>query len=299
MDYYKLIALYYYIYECYNTELCWYCQRFSNNNLKADFSDEELLTIYIFCITEEEKFKVKSIYHFAKKYLHSWFPNLPSYQAFNRRLNRLACVFPYLVAKLLADADHAGIRFDISLIDSMPIITCSGKRAGKVAPLLTDKSYCSTKKLHYYGAKLHGLAFFRPGKLPMPEFFKLSKASEHDLNAMRAIFLQLMDRHIFGDKAYSKQDLNKRLEKENGTCIYTPIKLVKGEPENIRQFKQAPDKAYSRAVSKVRQPIESLFNWLIEKTDIQRASKVRSHAGLIVHVFGKIAAAISLWVFNY
>jgi len=48
---------------------------------------------------------------------------------------------------------------------------------------------------------------------------------------------------------------------------------------------------YSKAVSKIRQPIESLFNWLNEKTDIQRASRVRSTKGLLVPVFGKIAAA--------
>ena len=118
----------------------------------------------------------------------------------------------------------------------MSIITCSGKRAGKVVPQLTDRSYCSTKKLHYYGAKLHGMAFHPPGKLPMPDFFNLSKASEHDLNAMRHIFLQLTDRNIFGDKAYSKDDLNERLKKENGTSIYTPVKLIKGESECIRQF---------------------------------------------------------------
>ena len=51
------------------------------------------------------------------------------------------------------------------------------------------------------------------------------------------------------------------------------------------------------AVSVVRQPIESLFNWLIEKTDFQRASKVRSTKGLIVHVFGKIAAAFIYLIF--
>jgi len=55
---------------------------------------------------------------------------------------------------------------------------------------------------------------------------------------------------------------------------------------------------FSRAVSAVRQPIESLFNWLIEKTDFQRASKVRSTKGLIVHVFGKIAAAFIYLIFN-
>ena len=296
MDYYKLIALYYYICECYNTELCWHCQRFSNNS-QPDFTDEELLTIYIFSIVEEEKFKIKSIYTFARKYLYSWFPKLPSYQAFCNRLNRLASVLPVLATCFLRDVDHQGINLQISLLDSMPIITCSGKRAGKVVPQLTDKGYCSTKKLHYFGAKLHSIAFHRPGKLPMPEFFSLSKASEHDLNAVRENLPQLKNRALVGDKAYSKKDFNEVLQKEAGSYIYTPVKLVKGETQATRQFKHAADKLYSSAVSRIRQPIESLFNWIIEKTDIQRASKVRSRQGLIVHVFGRIAAAISFWLF--
>ena len=296
MDYLKLIALYCYIYECYNTELCWYCQRFSNNN-KPDFTDVELLSIYIFCITEEEKFKIKSIYNYARKHLISWFPKLPSYQAFDRRLNRLAPVFPYLVMSLLKAVDQTGIRLDISVMDSMPIITCSGRRKGKVAPQLTDKGYCSTKKLHYYGVKLHGMAFHRPGKLPLPELFILTQASEHDLNAFRHVLLQQLDRAFFADKAYANQELNEELQNKNDSFIYTPVKLVKGETQHRRQFKAAADQLFSAQVSRIRQPIESLFNWLIDKTDIQRASKVRSLQGLIVHVFGKIAAAISLWVF--
>lgn len=55
---------------------------------------------------------------------------------------------------------------------------------------------------------------------------------------------------------------------------------------------------FSKTVSKIRQPIESFFNWLIEKTDIQRASKVRSTKGLLVHVFGKMAAAFIGLIFN-
>jgi len=124
----------------------------------ASFTDEELLTIYLFSVIEEEKFKVKSIHDYASKYLRSWFPTLPSYQAFNRRLNRLNNVFPLLVSLLLRDAEKQGISLNVSLIDSMPIITCSGKRQGVVAPELTAKGYCSTKKLHYSGAKLHGIA---------------------------------------------------------------------------------------------------------------------------------------------
>ncbi len=296
MNYIKLIALYSYIYECYNTELCWHCQRFSNNST-PEFTDVELLTIYIFCVSEEEKFKVKSIYTHARKYLHSWFPKLPSYQAFCNRLNRLSAVFPVFVSCLLGDVDQHGIDVQISLLDSMPIITCSGKRAGKVAAQITDKGYCSTKRLHYYGAKLHSIAFHRAGTLPLPAFFSLTNASEHDLNVVRELLPHLKNRALIGDKAYSNEELNEALQKDARTTIYTSVKLVKGETETIRQFKYAADKLFSTAVSRIRQPIESLFNWIIEKTDIQRASKVRSRQGLIVHVFGKIAAAISKSVF--
>ena len=37
----------------------------------------------------------------------------------------------------------------IALIDSMPIITCSEKRSGKVAKEITDKGFCSTKGMYY------------------------------------------------------------------------------------------------------------------------------------------------------
>ena len=80
--------------------------------------------------------------------------------------------------------------------------------------------------------------------------------------------------------------------------ILTPVKAIKGQSNAMRQWNKAADDLYSRAVSKIRQPIESLFNWIIEKTDIQRASKVRSTKGLLVHVFGRIAASFIFLIFN-
>lgn len=59
-----------------------------------------------------------------------------------------------------------------------------------------------------------------------------------------------------------------------------------------------PDRAYqdlyNRKVSSFRQPIEAFFNWIEQKFQIQKASKVRAKAGLGLHVFGKLAEAI--WV---
>ena len=77
-----------------------------------------------------------------------------------------------------------------------------------------------------------------------------------------------------------------------------PMKAIKGQCLTTVQRDKAANDLYSTAVSKIRQPIEALFNWLIDKTDIQRASKVRSSKGLIVHIFGRIAAAYIFLIFN-
>jgi len=240
---------------------------------------------------EEEKFKIKSIYDYADRYLRSWFPDLPSYQAFNARINRLSGVFSALVSRMLADTPTNEVDFNISLIDSMPIMTCSGRRAGKVAPELTAKGYCSTKKQHYYGLKLHGIAFSVPGGLPFPEILMVSPASEHDLSAVKNQLMDMRNREIYADKAYANEPLNQQLQTHRQTTIFTPVKLKKGQSEWERAFNKAADDLFSGAVSTIRQPIESLFAWLIRKTDIQRASLVRSAKGLIAHVFGRIAAA--------
>ncbi len=58
--------------------------------------------------------------------------------------------------------------------------------------------------------------------------------------------------------------------------MLTPVKSIKGQTEQEEQRDRAFNDLYSKVVSKVRQPIEGFFNWLIEKTDFQRASKVRS-----------------------
>lgn len=71
--------------------------------------------------------------------------------------------------------------------------------------------------------------------------------------------------------------------------MLTPVKRQKGQPPL-----DAADVWLSRAVSQVRQPIESIFNWIEEKTGIEVASKVRSYQGLLVHVFGRLAAAMFL-----
>ncbi len=56
----------------------------------------------------------------------------------------------------------------------------------------------------------------------------------------------------------------------------------------MKQFQRSADDLRSKAVSSIRQTIEFLFNWLIENTDIRRASEVWLTNGLWFHVFGKM-----------
>ena len=72
--------------------------------------------------------------------------------------------------------------------------------------------------------------------------------------------------------------------------MYTPIKGIKGKIEVLKQIDFAYENLFSKAVSTIRQPIESFFNWINEKSQIQKASKVKSSKGLLVHVFGNLTA---------
>lgn len=296
-----LIRLYIYLCECNDNGLWVYHQRFSPNACPTNekLTDVELLTIYLYCRRYEGKCNKSEIYDYANRYLRSWFPDLPAYANFNSRLNRLCSTVPYLVNTLLSKIqlnESQKIEWNTTLVDSLPIMLCSGKRRGKVAPELSEKSFCATKGVYYFGVKLHTLAFRRKGQLPVPEYLGVTSAAENDLEAVRHLLPTLVQRAVFADKAYCDKGLEDALA-EVKSCILTPVKLVKGETQERRQFKKAADDLFSTAVSTIRQPIEGWFNWLIEKTNVQKASKVRSTKGLILHIFGAVAAAALHWLF--
>ena len=216
------------------------------------------------------------------------------------RLNRLSECFKVLSKRLIDSFATDDCDFDISLVDSMPIITCSGRnREAKVAREIVDKGFCSTKNQHYYGLKLHALAFRRKGTIPFPESIIFTSAEDNDLT----IFKQnlgdaIYDRTIFGDKIYSDFEyFNQDKKQTQNIEMLTPVKAIKGLSEQEKQRNKAYKDLFFAAVSKIRQPIESFFNWLNEKTKIQRAHKVKSTSGLLVHTMGKIAIAFIYLIF--
>jgi hypothetical protein len=294
---FKLIYIYLYICDLYDKQLHFYCQRFSNNKNPA-FTDQEILTIYLYAMSIEQFTEIKRIHKFANEYLRSWFPHLPSYEAFNMRINRLNEPFRLLTNSLLGNFQPDDCILNNSLLDSLPIMTCSGKRKGKVASDITDKGYCSTKGVYYYGMKLHALSFRRKNQLPFPEEFQLTVASENDLNLFKQAWGQIPNRIFFGDKIYYDKEYFQNMYEKFNSLMLTPVKAIKNQAECLKQMDKAYNDLFSKAVSTVRQPIEGLFSWLIRKTDIQRAFKVRSTKGLLVFIFGRLAAAFIYLIFN-
>lgn len=289
----NLIKLYLHVCDKYKKEIGFEVQRFSNNGLQGAISDEELITIYLFCVSYEQKHTTKSMYNHIKTYWHSWFPTLPSYQTFNDRLNRLCDCFIPLMTDFFNAVNLPTDSLTIIMGDSFPVVTCSAKRGGKVARELTAKGFCSSKGLHYYGVKIHAIALRQPKKLPFPQYFDMTPACVHDLTAIRNILQKIeADASLF-DKAYCDIELEKEMKKNDNTLI-TPLKDKKGWQAILQQKEQAFTDVFNKAVAVLRQPIESLFNWINERTDIQKASKVRSENGLKLHIFGKLTAAMMI-----
>ena len=284
----QLIELYLLVCHLYDTQPVLQFQRL--RHVTPQFTDQELVTIYLFGHLQGF-FSMRQSYDHIRHQWRAWFPHLPSYQAVNHRLNALAPAFELLVDALLQKANRRLSLADDRIIDSVPVILARSSRAttARVAREIADKTFCASKNLWYHGVKLHVQAVRRCHRLPLPERIYLTEASCHDLTALRQMNLQLGNCALFADKAYACQETKADFDKA-GTALATPTKKQKHQPL------EQTDSSWSRFVSCMRQPVESLFNWVIEKTGIQNAAKVRSTNGLFVHCYGKLAVACVLLV---
>jgi hypothetical protein len=287
-----LIEIYLFVCQIYDTSSTTCYQRLSNNR-DPEFTDRELIAIWFFAHLEG-CFEKKRMHRLILKYWREWFPRLPSYQTFVLRLNRLEPTFQTLGAALSAAlaAQHTP-EFD-HLVDSLPVMLAQHGHSyrARVGREIADIGYCAAKKTRFHGVRLHCLAQRRAGSLPLPTQVWLCAASHHDSKAFIEQQPELPTTELFGDLAYPTPQIISHL-KEQQTRLVAPQKKPKGKELTN------DEKYYNRLVRSIRQPIESLFNWIQEKTQIQRASKVRSTDALMIHCWGKLAVAFFLLVFNY
>ena len=292
----ELITLYFLVVQ--NSDKIYLSSMRMSPNSSPAFTDAELMTIYLYC-TKEGYHKKSQMHKYVKKHLLSWFPKLPTYQAFNYRLNLLEGAFQGLCNELLAALPSVEWLYEgrkrEALMDSLPIMLSKGNgcERAKIAREIADKGFCSTKNLWYHGFKLHLLGWVIPHKMPQPAAIVLSAASEHD----GTIFFEQVapsnpNIKVYGDKAYDLPQRVAQANKQLGIEFIAIHKRQKGDPKADAFWNY-----FNAMVSKIRQPIESAFNWLIEHTGIQNAAKCRSTKGALLHIFGKIATALCIYIF--
>ena len=287
-----LIHIYLFVCQTYDTSSATCYQRLSNNRV-PEFTDQELITIWFFAHLEG-RFEKKKMHSFILNYWLDWFPRLPSYQTFVLRLNRLEPTFQTF-GTVLADALAAQHTPEIDhLVDSLPVMLAQhGHSYGaRVAREIADVGFCAAKKTRFHGVRLHLVAQRQTRRLPLPTQVWLCAASHHDSKAFLHQQPELPATSLFGDLAYPTPEIISHL-REQQTRLIAPQKKPKGKDLTLAE------KYYNRLVRRIRQPVESLFNWIQEKTQIQRASKVRSTDALMIHCWGKLAVAFFLLVFYY
>ena len=125
-----LVRIHLFTCQRYRGRLSAVAQRQSNNADPA-FTDEEVLTVYVFGLIKRRT-TISEIHEYAEEHFSDWFTDLPSYQSYNRRLNRLSAVFAPLVVEALSMVDSEKTRGEaLRIADSMPIMLAKGQRASR------------------------------------------------------------------------------------------------------------------------------------------------------------------------
>ena len=99
-------------------------------------------------------------------------------------------------------------------------------------------------------------------------------------------FCSTKNLYYYGCKIHTLASVRDKTIPFPESMIITPAK-----DSDLTVFKQAwGDKIFSKVIlgDKIYSDKE-YFNWLYEKAKIQRAMKVRSTAGLLIHLFGKLS----------
>lgn len=276
------------------TELPLYTARFSNNYIPF-FTDAELFTCAVFAQVVGYRNK-KDGYMYIHDHYAQWFPALPCYEVYNRKLNKFSEAIRYIYKSI---ARKYGIANGLyAMIDTEPIEVCQSQHSqhSKAAQPFVSKGYCAAKKKYYIGAKLQVFAMARTNKLPLPFEFALASASMHDLeiakNTLPSSKYENID--LYADLAYKDQQFQLDLFEEKAINLITPIKKEKGQAE-LTLFQTASNSIHASK----RQLIDTLFGWINDKTGIQDASKVRSVDGLFCHASLKMLAALILLIIKF
>ena len=163
----QLIQLYLWVCLIYDKHPMLKYQRLSNN-CQPNFTDQGAITVYLFGHFQGH-FNQKRIYEHISQHFSDWFPDLPSYRAFDRQLNESGESLKILVFELMAQFadDNECFAEPDCVIDALTIMLAVRGRAAhaKVAGddadvgLLREQGYLFSRgEDAHFGEKTRSVA---------------------------------------------------------------------------------------------------------------------------------------------
>ena len=205
---------------------------------RCKISDSSILALLIW----QASLGVESQRRFCEKLV-----NL-SHSRFNRRARMLLPLIYLIRHGLNEEVDLSG---DILIIDSFPVPVCQPIRnhRAKIFRGYADIGYKATKKIYYYGFKVHAIVSDDGYLLD----YIVTKASVHDAKETVELITNAHpdNRYLLGDEGYLGKNLHQRLE-QMGYTLWTPYR------KNMKNA-QKHNKHYLMAL---RRTIESDFSLL-------------------------------------
>ncbi|GMM15052.1 IS982 family transposase [Lactobacillus amylovorus] len=171
-----------------------------------------------------------------------------SHSRFNRRARMLLPLIYLIRHGLNEEVELSG---DILIIDSFPVPVCQPirNRRAKIFRSYADIGYKATKKIYYYGFKVHAIVSDDGYLLD----YIVTKASVHDAKETVELITNAHpdNRYLLGDEGYLGKNLHQRLE-QMGYTLWIPYR------KNMKNA-QKHNKHYLMAL---RRTIESDFSLL-------------------------------------
>lgn len=250
-------------------------KRLRQSNIHAS----EVITVLLwFHLTGSRTFKTFYLC-WAKPFLSSYFPNLPSYSRFIELKAKYVMYFVALIESLKVSS--AGIAF----IDSTKLAVCHNKRINQHRVFADSASRGKSSVDWFYGFKLH-LICDPVGRLVS---YCITTGNVDDRKVLPDLVQSSkLKGKLFGDRGYIGKNWKARLA-EVGVQLITRVKSNM-KPQTLDPF--------DSAVLKKRGIIESPFNLMKSQFDLEN-TRHRSKIGLLTTIFSALALYALVLVNGY
>lgn len=253
------------------------------------FSDIEIVSLnltaeYLSIDSENLLFKkLKSDYKTA-------FPHLISRSQYNRRKRGLFAFIEEVRKKLVAPFL---ICENVFMTDSKPLPICVEVRASE-SRICREKyealpawGYCASKKMYYWGYKLHTTHTFSG----IIAHLDLSAANVHDVKYLYDIEEQVSACLLIGDKGYINKERKKELWEKRQILLYT------GKRSNQTCLPK-DKKGHISLFETIRKGVERTYSQLKDQFLIER-NYAKTFSGFKTRILSKITALTLIQYFNH